>query len=130
MALNRKLIDRVNEAFSRGDVEAFLECCADDVRWTMVGEGTFEGKESIRRWLQSVESGLPRFGDMEVIEAGDRAVVSGEMTMEEDERKYAFCDIYRLRDGRIIELRSFVVSADGFEEEYEDEDEDEDEDEE
>lgn len=125
MASNRKLIDRVNEAFSRGDIDAFIECCTDDVRWTMFGEGTFEGKASIRQWLEAMESEPPRFAIKEIIEAGDRAVVWGEMSMDDDEDlNYAFCDIYQLRGGKVAELRSFVVHAGEDDDEYEEDFED------
>jgi ketosteroid isomerase-like protein len=123
MAANRKIIDRVNDAFSRGDIDAFLDCCTDDVRWFMAGEGVAEGREAVREWLESMDGEPPRFAIEDSIEAGDRVVVWGEMMMDEDdEHAYAFCDIYRLQDGKVGELRSFVVYTgedDEDEEEYE-----------
>ncbi|MDX9741628.1 MAG: nuclear transport factor 2 family protein [Gammaproteobacteria bacterium] len=124
MAVNRKVIDQVNDAFSRGDVAAFLDCCTEDVQWVMAGDDTIQGREAVRQWLESMEGEPPRFLIEDSIEAGDRVVVWGQMTMDEDdEQGYAFCDIYRLRDGKVAELRSFVVYAgeDEDEEEYEEE---------
>lgn len=126
---NRQVVDRVNEAFALGSVERFLECCADDVEWTMIGEGTAQGKEAVREWMRSMEADPPRFLIEDTIEAGDRIVVCGTMSLDEDDDPdYAFCDIYRLRDGKVIELRSFVVDASEDEDDDDEEEEAEDED--
>lgn len=117
---NEQVIDRVNEAFATGDIDGFLTCCADDLTFTMVGEGSLRGKERIGDWMRGL-SRSPRFLIEEVIHAGDRAIVAGFLAVDGDEEDaLAFCDLYRLRDGRVIELRSYLVDweeDEGFDDE-------------
>jgi uncharacterized protein len=45
---------------------------------------------------------------------GDFVTTHGEMTMNDKDGKavpYAYCDIYRFRDDKIVELTSFVIKT-------------------
>ena len=49
-----------------------------------------------------------------VIAEGDFVVARGDMTMKDKDGKtvpYAYCDIYRFRGDKIVELRSFVIKT-------------------
>lgn len=113
---NRALVERVNAAFRDNSVEGFLECCADDVEWTIVGHKAVKGKEAIRAWMGSGPSEPPQFSVAQVISEGDFAAAYGDMTMNEKDQPdvpYSFCDVYRFADGKIVELRSYVVKLEG-----------------
>jgi uncharacterized protein len=113
-ATNKEIVEKVDAAFAEGRIEGFLSFCADDVEWTIVGEKTTKGKDAIRRWLASMPSEPPKFTVTNVIAEGDFVTAHGDMTMKDKDGKeapYAYCDIYRFRDGRIVELRSFVVNT-------------------
>lgn len=111
---NRELVEQVNAAFTRGDVEGFLSCCADDVVWTMVGEKTMRGKQAIRGWMGSAPAEPPQFTVDALIADGDFATAYGDMTMKEDGKAvpYSYCDVYRFKGGRIAEMKSFVIKRD------------------
>ena len=114
-AKNKEIVEKVNAAFAKGGVEGFLSFCADDVEWTIVGDKNVKGKDAIRQWMASM-GGMepPKFTVNNVIAEGDFVTASGDMTMKDKDGKvapYAYCDIYRFRDGKIVELRSFVVKT-------------------
>lgn len=111
---NKEIIEKVNAAFAEGSTEGFLSFCADDVEWTMVGDKTVRGKDAIRQWMASMPSEPPTFTVANVIAEGDFVTTHGDMTMKDKDGKvvpYSYCDIYRFRDGKIVELRAFVIKT-------------------
>src|SRR4030095_14900571 len=116
MSKNKEIVQKVNESFAEGGVEAFLSQCADDVVWTIIGDRTVKGKNAIREWLSSMDMEPPKLTVDNIIAEGDFVTAYGNMTMKEKDGKrvpYAYCDIYRFRRGKIAELHSFVVKTEG-----------------
>lgn len=113
-AKNKEIVEKVNASFAEGGVEGFLSHCADDVVWTMVGNKTTRGKNAIREWMASMDMETPKFTVDNIIADGDFVTAYGDMTMKEKDGKtvpYAYCDIYRFRDEKIVELNSFVIKT-------------------
>ena len=113
-AKNKEIVEKVNASFAEGGVEGFLSQCADDVVWTMVGNKTTRGKNAIRDWMASMAIEPPKFTVDNIIADGDFVTAYGDMTMKDKDGKtvpYAYCDIYRFRDGKIVELNSFVIKT-------------------
>jgi ketosteroid isomerase-like protein len=111
---NKEIVDKVNAAFAEGSVEGFLSFCADDVVWTMVGDKTVKGKDAIRQWMASMDMEPPKFTVTHVIAEGDFVMAHGDMTTKDKDGKvvlYAYCDIYRFRGDKIVELRAFVIQT-------------------
>jgi ketosteroid isomerase-like protein len=114
MPTNKEIVEQVNASFAEGGVEGFLSHCADDVVWTMVGNKTTRGKQGIREWLTSMDTEPPKFTVDNIIGEGDFVTAYGNMTMKDKDGKvvpYAYCDIYRFRDGKVVELNSFVIKS-------------------
>ena len=112
----KEIVDKVNAAFAENNLEGFLSYCADDVKWTMVGDKTVIGKDAIRQWMASMNIEPPEFTIDNVIAEGDFVVAHGDMTMKDKDGKtapYSYCDIYRFQDDKIVELRSFVIKSEG-----------------
>ena len=113
-ATNKEIVEQVNASFAEGGVEGFLSHCADDVVWTIVGSKTTKGKNAIREWMASMNVEPPKFTVDNIIAEGDFVTANGDMTLKDKDGKtvpYAYCDIYRFRDGKIVELNSFVVKT-------------------
>lgn len=113
-AKNKEIVEKVNASFAEGGVEGFLSHCADDVVWTMVGNNTTRGKNGIREWMGSMDIEPPKFTVDNTIADGDFVTSYGNMTMKDKDGQivpYAFCDIYRFREGKIAELNSFVIKT-------------------
>lgn len=113
-AKNKEVFKKADAAFAEGSIEGFLSFCVDDVVWTIIGEKTVKGKDAIRQWLASIDMEPPKFTVENVIAEGDLLTAHGNMTMKDKEGKivpYAYCDIYRFQDGKIVELTSFVIKT-------------------
>jgi uncharacterized protein len=106
------VVEKVNAAFAAGDVEGFLAHCADDVVFTMVGHRRVEGKSAVREWMAHPSSqSPPKFSVQSVIATDDRVVCYGDMTMTEADGtgSYEYCDVYSFENGKVKELRAYVV---------------------
>src|SRR5262245_35705153 len=111
---NKEIVERVNASFADNMPEVFLSYCANDVVWRMVGEKEYQGVIAIRDFMKSMEGMEPqKISVDETVDSGDAVVSYGDMTMKGEDGKeaaYSFCDIYHFRNGKITELRSFVVT--------------------
>jgi len=117
LAVNRKeTVQRINEAFAENNLEKVLSFCADDVTWTMVGDTTVRGKNSIRKWMASMNPQTPQLSVQQIIAEGDVVISRGDMKMQEKKDgpwiPYTFCDIYRFAGDRVAELNAFVIRTD------------------
>jgi uncharacterized protein len=112
---NKEIVEKVNAAFAENNPEGFLEACADDVKWTMVGEKSVNGKAAIREWMAQMKGmEAPKFTVSQLIAEGDSVACCGDMTMKEKDGKtvpYGYCDVYRFSGDKIAELTSYVVKT-------------------
>jgi ketosteroid isomerase-like protein len=117
------LIDRFYEAFSRGDVDAVLDLCHEDIEIykdpdvvEMVSALTPRGKERVgqylRGWLDSWDMYQPRVSDLR--EAGNEDVIvlldvfargrGSQFDIEEE-----IADVLTFREDRLVRLRLHVT---------------------
>jgi ketosteroid isomerase-like protein len=111
---HKTVLTRANEAISRGDHEAFLAFCTEDTEWNFVGDRTLRGKDAVRRYMADAYREPPVFRVERMIAEGDFLTAIGEITLKDEDGKatdYAYCDVWRFRDGRMAELRAFVIET-------------------
>jgi uncharacterized protein len=109
---NKAILQQANAAVVKGDYEAFLSHCTGDVKWVFVGDKTLKGKEAVRRYMKSTYIDPPKFVVDLLIAEGDFVTAIGEIDMTDETGKTvhsAYCDVWRVRDGMLAELRAFVV---------------------
>jgi uncharacterized protein len=104
------------EAFARGDLDAVAELCDPDivVRDPERTGTTFQGPDALRRffeeWLENWEE--YRSEPQEFIESGDqvmvRATQTGRGKRSGIEIRQDISQVFRVRDGRIVEYRVFT----------------------
>lgn len=121
-AVNKKLMQDIFAGIAAGDVSLWRESLAEDVIVTVTGQTswsrTFKGKESaLRDLFRYVHSQMRSGGrtlayrfiaedDWVVVEArGDMVTKSGERYDND------YCLVYRLADGKIVEMREYNDSA-------------------
>jgi ketosteroid isomerase-like protein len=119
---NKKLMETIFAKVAAGDRTAFVDGLADDVTMCVTGQNswsqTFRGKEALLRDLygylgtllaegrRTVPHRLIADGDHVVVEAvGDMRTRAG-VPYNND-----YCLIYRLHEGKIIEIREYLDSA-------------------
>jgi ketosteroid isomerase-like protein len=109
---NKEIVRKVNEAFSNNDMEAFISYCAEDVKWHM-NTTTATGKDGIREALEKIPFDLPPVITIKHIIADESgAACTGTIKMQSsggDVSNALFCDVYKMEDGRINELSSYIV---------------------
>lgn len=109
----KETVKRANASFEENNLEGFLELCAEDVEWRMVGGKSSKGKDEIRQWMSAMgPSEPPKITAENQIAEGETVAAYGEMTMKNDKGEvvsYSYSDVYRFKDGKIAELSSFVI---------------------
>jgi ketosteroid isomerase-like protein len=111
--LNKQIIEKVNDAFARSDVEAFLSYCAEDFVFEMVGGDAVRGKDAIRKWMANGPSDPPKFSVDTVIADGDCVAAIGNMTMKENgaDVAYSYCDVWRFKGDKLSELNAYAIKT-------------------
>lgn len=112
---HKATLTNANAAVVEGDLDGFLVHCTDDTTWTFVGGEELRGKTSVRRWLaDAYRDGPPRLTVDRMIAEGDFVTAIGEVTVHDADgtpTRSAYCDVWRFRDGRMAELRAFVIEV-------------------
>ncbi|OQP59033.1 nuclear transport factor 2 family protein [Niastella populi] len=109
---NKKILEMANAAITKGDNEGFLACCTDDTEWTFIGDKTLKGKDAVRRYMATAYKEPPKFMVANLIAEGDFVTALGNITMKDEdgrETQYEYCDVWRFRDGKMAELKAFVI---------------------
>jgi len=115
------VVQRALEAFNAGDAETFLGYVDDDVRFWMNGghlfSGPADGKPAFLELVGRVNAGLSapiRLEVLNAIPAGEWAVIEAQgsaVTASGTPYRNRYCMLWRVRDGRIVELKEYNDSA-------------------
>ena len=115
MKLNNKaILELANAAVTAGDNEGFLSFCTDDTEWTFVGDQILRGKEAVRQYMAKAYVEPPKFMVENLIAEGEFVTALGKINLKDKNGKtieYAYCDVWRFRDGKMIELKAFVIET-------------------
>lgn len=110
---NKDIIRKVNDGFNSGDTEEILKYVADDVTWECPGFFSHKGIEAFRKEIHNEAfMGLPVITIVIELEEGDMVAVEGNVKSKKKDGSDFSCrffDFYRLEDGKIKEMRSYLV---------------------
>jgi uncharacterized protein (TIGR02246 family) len=109
---NKDILERANAAITRGDYEGFLSYCTEDTEWEFVGDKTLQGKDAVRRYMAEVYEEPPKFRVENLIAEGEFLTAIGTISLKDEQGKmvnYSYCDVWRFRDGKMAELKAFVI---------------------
>jgi hypothetical protein len=121
-AANKQLMERIFAAIAAGDRTLFVESLADDVTMRVTGQyswsQTFKGKQALLRDLYGYLGTLLADGRRTIahrfIAEGDHVVVEGKGDMRTKAGvayNNDYCLIYRLKDGKIVEITEYCDSV-------------------
>lgn len=121
-AENKKLMEAIFAAVAAGDRTLFVESLADDVTWRVTGHyswsQTFKGKAALLRdlfgYLGTLLADNRRTIAHQFFADGDTVVMEGVGQMQTRAGvpyNNDYCLIYRLKDGKIVEIREYCDSA-------------------
>jgi ketosteroid isomerase-like protein len=111
---NKEILEKANAAVTSGDNEGFLSFCTEDTKWTLVGEQILQGKEAVRQYMKKAYIEPPKFMVENLIAEGDFVTAVGKISMKNEEGKtvhYSYSDVWEFRDGKMAELRAFVIEV-------------------
>ncbi|MDQ0640934.1 ketosteroid isomerase-like protein [Pedobacter sp. W3I1] len=106
------MLESAKAAIAKGDYEGFLSYCTEDTVWNFIGEQVLNGKDAVRKYMDEVYAEPPKFRVENLITEGDFVVAVGKINLKNKEGNsvdYAYCDVWRLRDGKLHDLKAFVV---------------------
>ena len=109
---NKSVLRQANEAVRAGDNEGFLAFCSSDIVWSTVGGETLHGIEAVRKQITRDYVEPPDFTVDQMISDGDYVAALGNITTRDTNGvpvANAYCDVWRIVDGKLAELRAFVV---------------------
>ena len=109
---NKIILQKANEAVSKGDYEEFLQYCTDDTKWIFVGDQMLNGKEAVRKWMYNEYIEPPQNDVENLIAENDYLTAIGKITVMTENGKsitYSYCDVWKFRDGKMAELMAFVI---------------------
>lgn len=112
MKNNKEILEKANEALKAGDNEVFLSYCTEDTKWIFVGDIVLEGKEAVRKYMTVAYAEPPQINIELMIEEGDLVTQMGKISLKEQNGNitpYYACDVLKFRDGKIAELKAFVI---------------------
>jgi len=110
--LNKSILQQANAAVIAGDNEGFLSFCTEDLVWSTVGGETLLGKQAVREWMRTAYLQPPTFSLHTLIAEGEHVVALGDIAGTGEDGApvpNAYCDVWRFRDGKMTELRAFVI---------------------
>lgn len=111
---NKAVLREANAAIDRGDTEAFLSYCTDDLEWIAVGDMKLSGKDAVRKWMATAYSEPPKYTVAEMIAEGDSLVAIGDIMAKDEDGKtvpHKYCDVWRFRGGKMAKLQAFVIKS-------------------
>ncbi|MBC9796433.1 nuclear transport factor 2 family protein [Sinomicrobium weinanense] len=111
---NKTILKKANEAVSNGNYEEFLKYCTDDTKWTFIGDQVLHGKEAVRKWMLKEYIEPPIIHVEKLIGEHDDLTALGHITVfgkKGEERQYAYCDVWKFREGKMAELMAYVIES-------------------
>jgi ketosteroid isomerase-like protein len=111
---NKEILKKANAAITDGDYERFLSFCTDNTIWTFIGDETLRGKEAVRQYMAKTYVEPPKFKVDNLIGEGDFVTAVGEISLKDNDGKmihYLYCDVWRFSEGKMAELKAFVVKT-------------------
>ena len=111
---NKAILEKANAAVTAGDNEGLLSFCTDDTAWTFVGDKSLRGKEAVRQYMATTYMEPPKFMVENLIAEGEFVTAIGKISMKDENGKmvdYSYCDVWRFRDGKMAELKAFVIET-------------------
>lgn len=111
---NKAILEKANAAVAEGNNEGFLSFCTEDTEWTFVGDKILRGKEAVRQYMATAYVEPPKFMVENLIAEGEFVTAIGKINMKDKDgimAEYSYCDVWRFRDGKMIELKAFVIET-------------------
>lgn len=111
-APKKEFIRDFNIAFAENKKEKILEFMADDIEWVFVGKQIMNGKEEVKKFLETMGDDKAEELILDtIVTHGDEAAADG--VMKFSKMAVAFCDVYKFtghdKNAKIKNLTSYGI---------------------
>ena len=113
MTPNEQTVQEFLDGFRQSDHARILACITDDVEWTLPGLFHARGKKEFEQHI--VDAGFrpnPTIDTTRLLELNNVVVAEGHVRTQQTNGtvvNMAFCDVYELKDARIVRLTSYLM---------------------
>ena len=110
---NKKIVKQIIELFTGNNQDLYSEYLTENIKWNIVGMPLICGKSQFIKTVKSLELenfSLSRIKN--IISEREFVVVEsiGSVNVQTNNSETpAFCDIYRIKDGKICELTTYII---------------------
>lgn len=115
MTVNKEVVGRYMDGFSKSDHEQILSCLTEEVEWEIPGAFHARGKEAFDQHIESdgfVDS--PAITVTRLTEDNDVVVAEGSVRTQREDGTFlnlAFCDVFEMQEGKIRRLISYLMET-------------------
>ncbi|MFS0749239.1 nuclear transport factor 2 family protein [Oceanobacillus sp. 1P07AA] len=113
MSIDLVLVEKINKAFSVGDVDFLYEHITDDVVMNQIGDSSLKGREAFINNMEPMRGFVAdKYEVNRIFTDKDSAIVEGEMHFSDEngnKKAYGFCDIYTFTGSKISNLTAFMI---------------------
>lgn len=109
----KQILKEANACIASGNYDQFLTYCTIDTRWTFVGETFLIGIDEVRDYMIEAYIKPPKLNVDIMIEEGNYLTAVGTISIINTNSiwiDYAYCDVWRFENGKLAELKAFVVN--------------------
>jgi ketosteroid isomerase-like protein len=110
---NKETVERYLDGFRRTDHAQILGCLTDDIRWTVFGAFSLEGKDAYDAAIEGPGfAGSPDLEVVRMVEEGDTVMAElvGRVPQQDGSvQRLSMAEVFVMRDGLICERRAWVI---------------------
>lgn len=110
--MNKLILENANKAISNGEHEIFLSYLSDNTQWNFLGDRIISGKEQVSRYINDTYRKPPIFSVENLVSEGEYVTAVGNIKIFDNSDQwieYDYCDIWRFENGKMAELKAFVI---------------------
>ena len=113
--INKQLLIKISEAFSKGNLDFATVYLADDIKWNILGETPIMGKEEVLEVSKmSLLQSFPVITIKSVIAESNYVVIESIGTAKTKTGKaynQSYCDIFKFENEQLKEITTYLDTA-------------------
>lgn len=110
----KEILKKISEKYSKDKSEFYLEYISENIKWNIVGQRITLGKENFLKEIKNFElENFPIIKIKNIIAAEEHVIVecTGKVKTKNGKSYNAYCDIYKIKNGKIQEMTTYCVNT-------------------
>ncbi len=114
-ARNKKLVMNFMEGYTTGNTLDCSRFLSDDIKWNIVGMPAIKGKQNFLQAMETMELWRSSLKHNDTMPVGTKNIIAEkDLVVVESSginNSSSYCDIYKILNGRIREMTSYIVDT-------------------